>query len=41
MKTGREFGVKLLVSKIKSEIFNSAEAMWHKIQEVRGVSETL
>lgn len=29
----KEFGVKLPVSKIKPENFNSAEAMWRMIQE--------
>ena len=32
----KEFGVKLPVSKIKPENFNSAEAMWRMIREAGG-----
>ena len=32
----KEFGVKLPVSKIKPENFNSAEAMWRIIREAGG-----
>ena len=36
VEIGKEFGVKLPVSKIKPENFNSAEAMWRMIQEAGG-----
>lgn len=36
VKIEKEFGIKLPVSKIKPENFNSAESMWQMIQEVSG-----
>lgn len=34
----REFGIKVPVSKIKPENFNSVDAMWRMIQEFGGTS---